>query len=214
MSLRRILIANRGEIAARITRTCRKLGIDTVLATSEIDRDSVPARLATRAVCIGPSHPTASYLRPEILVQAARGTGCDAVHPGYGFPVRARRFRASVRAERAGLHRADPRTARRRRRQAGGAHQGAGSRGAGGPGWRGDFGRRGTRAGAAHRPAAAGQGRGRRWWARHETHRALAGPRRRVAACRGGGGRRIRRRARVPGALHRAGAPRRSAGAR
>src|ERR1044072_8464012 len=85
MPIRRVLIANRGEIAARIIRTCRKLGIETVLATSEADRDSLPARLATRAVCIGPAHPTASYLRPEILVQAARGTGCDGVHPGYGF---------------------------------------------------------------------------------------------------------------------------------
>ena len=85
MSPRRILIANRGEIAARIARTCRKLGIETVLAASEVDRDASPSRLVTRTVCIGPSHPSASYLKPELLVQAALGTGCDAVHPGYGF---------------------------------------------------------------------------------------------------------------------------------
>ena len=85
MSIRRILVANRGEIAARIVRTCRKLDIETVLAASEADRDSLPARLATRTVCIGPAHPTASYLRPELQVQAALGTGCDAIHPGYGF---------------------------------------------------------------------------------------------------------------------------------
>jgi acetyl-CoA carboxylase, biotin carboxylase subunit len=85
LSIRRILVANRGEIAARIVGTCRKLGIETVLAASEADRDSLPARLATRTVCIGPAHPTASYLKPEVQVQAALGTGCDAVHPGYGF---------------------------------------------------------------------------------------------------------------------------------
>jgi acetyl-CoA carboxylase, biotin carboxylase subunit len=85
LSPRRILIANRGEIAARIARTCRKLGIETVLAASEVDRDASPSRLVTRTVCIGPSHPSASYLKPELLVQAALGTGCDAVHPGYGF---------------------------------------------------------------------------------------------------------------------------------
>ncbi len=61
------------------------LGIETVLAASEADRDSLPARLVTRTVCIGPAHPAASYLKPELLVQAALGTGCDAIHPGYGF---------------------------------------------------------------------------------------------------------------------------------
>jgi acetyl-CoA carboxylase biotin carboxylase subunit len=85
LTIRRILVANRGEIAARIVRTCRKLGIETVLAASEADRDSLPARLATRTVCIGPAHPAASYLKPELQVQAALGTGCDAIHPGYGF---------------------------------------------------------------------------------------------------------------------------------
>ncbi len=85
MSIRRVLIANRGEIAVRIARTCARLGIESVLAASEADRDSLPARLVTRAICIGPAHPTASYLKPELLVQAALGTGCDAVHPGYGF---------------------------------------------------------------------------------------------------------------------------------
>jgi acetyl-CoA carboxylase biotin carboxylase subunit len=85
LSIRRILIANRGEIAVRIARTCQRLGIETVLAASEADRNSMPARMVTRAVCIGPSHPSASYLKADLLVQAALGTGCDAVHPGYGF---------------------------------------------------------------------------------------------------------------------------------
>jgi acetyl-CoA carboxylase, biotin carboxylase subunit len=85
MAIRRILIANRGEIAARIIRTCRKLGIGTVLATSAADRDSVPARLADRVVCIGPARPSESYLKVETIVHAALGTRSDAIHPGYGF---------------------------------------------------------------------------------------------------------------------------------
>jgi acetyl-CoA carboxylase biotin carboxylase subunit len=83
--IRRILIANRGEIAVRIIRTCRELGIETVLAASEADRDSLPARLANRTVCIGPSRPMDSYLKVETIVQAALGTKSDAIHPGYGF---------------------------------------------------------------------------------------------------------------------------------
>ena len=85
MAIRRILIANRGEIAARIIRTCRALHIETVLAVSEADRDSVPAALADRTVCIGPARASESYLNPAIIVQAALGTQADAVHPGYGF---------------------------------------------------------------------------------------------------------------------------------
>ena len=84
-AIRRILIANRGEIAVRIIRTCRKLNIQTVLAASEADRDSLPARLADRTVCIGPARPTDSYLKVETIVHAARGTESDAIHPGYGF---------------------------------------------------------------------------------------------------------------------------------
>jgi acetyl-CoA carboxylase, biotin carboxylase subunit len=85
MTIRRILIANRGEIARRIIRTCRELGIECVLAVSEADRGSLPARLADRAVCIGPPRPADSYLRAATIVQAALGTGADAIHPGYGF---------------------------------------------------------------------------------------------------------------------------------
>jgi acetyl-CoA carboxylase biotin carboxylase subunit len=83
--VRRILIANRGEIAVRIIRTCRALGIETVLAASQADLDSVPARLATRTVCIGPARPADSYLKVETIVHAARATQSDAIHPGYGF---------------------------------------------------------------------------------------------------------------------------------
>ena len=85
MTIRRVFIANRGEIAARIIRTCRKLGLETVLSVSAADRDSLPARLADRAVCVGPSRPADSYLKVETIVHAALATGADAIHPGYGF---------------------------------------------------------------------------------------------------------------------------------
>jgi len=69
----------------RIIRTCRELGIETVLAASEADRDSMPARLADRTVCIGPARPTESYLKIETIVHAALGVQAQAIHPGYGF---------------------------------------------------------------------------------------------------------------------------------
>lgn len=84
-TIRRILIANRGEIAARIIRTCRQRGIETVLAASEADLDSMPARKADRTVCIGPARASESYLKIETIVQAALGVGAQAIHPGYGF---------------------------------------------------------------------------------------------------------------------------------
>lgn len=85
MAVRRVLIANRGEIAVRIIRTCRKLNIETVLAASAADRDSMPAHLADRTVCIGPARPADSYLKVETIVHAALATRSDAIHPGYGF---------------------------------------------------------------------------------------------------------------------------------
>ncbi|MFM9589153.1 acetyl/propionyl/methylcrotonyl-CoA carboxylase subunit alpha [Streptomyces scabiei] len=85
MILRRVLIANRGEIALRILRTCQRLGIEAVLAASDADLDSVPARLADRVVRLGPAPPAASYLDVDAVLAAARTAGADAVHPGYGF---------------------------------------------------------------------------------------------------------------------------------
>ncbi len=85
MILRRILIANRGEIAARILRSCRLLGIETVLAVSDADRDSLPARLADAVIRIGPAAPAESYLDVRAVVGAALAAGADAIHPGYGF---------------------------------------------------------------------------------------------------------------------------------
>jgi acetyl-CoA carboxylase biotin carboxylase subunit len=92
MIFRRILVANRGEIAVRIIRTCRSLGIEAVLAASEADLDTVPARLADRVICIGAAHSSASYLNADAIVAAARTVGADAIHPGYGFLSENRRL--------------------------------------------------------------------------------------------------------------------------
>jgi len=85
MPVTRVLVANRGEIAVRIIHACRGLGLQSVLAASQVDLDSLGAKLADRTVCIGPSSATQSYLDARLLVQAALSTGCDALHPGYGF---------------------------------------------------------------------------------------------------------------------------------
>ena len=85
MAISRVLVANRGEIALRVLRACQELGYGTVLAVSAADRDSLPAQVADRVVCIGPARSADSYLDVAAVVTAAVGTGCDAVHPGYGF---------------------------------------------------------------------------------------------------------------------------------
>jgi acetyl-CoA carboxylase biotin carboxylase subunit len=85
MMLRRILIANRGEIALRIIRTCERLGVETVLAASDADLDSVPAKRADRVVRLGPAAAAQSYLSVGAVIAAARAAAADALHPGYGF---------------------------------------------------------------------------------------------------------------------------------
>lgn len=82
---RRILIANRGEIAVRIIRTCREMNIETVAIYSTADRDALHVKLATRTVCVGPAKASDSYLNMKNILTAALETGCDAIHPGFGF---------------------------------------------------------------------------------------------------------------------------------
>ncbi len=85
MILRRILIANRGEIAVRILRTCRRLGIEAVIGVSDADRESAPARLADSVIRLGPAVAADSYLSVDAVLAAAVAAGADAIHPGYGF---------------------------------------------------------------------------------------------------------------------------------
>ena len=82
---KRILIANRGEIALRIIRCCREMDIETVLVYSTADKESLPVQLATYPVCIGPAHAKKSYLNQDAIIDIAKRTGCEAIHPGYGF---------------------------------------------------------------------------------------------------------------------------------
>jgi acetyl-CoA carboxylase biotin carboxylase subunit len=95
---KKVLIANRGEIALRILRACRTLGIEAVVAYSEADRDSLPVQLADEAICIGPADARRSYLSAPAVISAAIVTGCDAIHPGYGFLSEDDGFAEVVRA--------------------------------------------------------------------------------------------------------------------
>ena len=83
--LKRILIANRGEIALRVLRACREMDIETVAVYSEADAETLHVQLATQSVCIGPARAADSYLNQDALLTVAKATGCDGLHPGYGF---------------------------------------------------------------------------------------------------------------------------------
>jgi acetyl-CoA carboxylase, biotin carboxylase subunit len=85
MPIKRLFVANRGEIAVRILRTAHRLGIETVLGVSAADRETLGAEMAGRVVVLGPAPSKLSYLNPNLVVHAAKATGCDALHPGYGF---------------------------------------------------------------------------------------------------------------------------------
>ena len=82
---KKVLVPNRGEVALRIIQACRELGISTVVAHSRADAGGLPVQLADEAVCVGPARSRDSYLNVAAIVTAARFTGADAVHPGYGF---------------------------------------------------------------------------------------------------------------------------------
>ena len=83
--LKRVLIANRGEIALRVLRACREMGIETVAVYSQADAEALHVQLAGQAVCIGPAKAADSYLNQTALLTVAKSTGCDGLHPGYGF---------------------------------------------------------------------------------------------------------------------------------
>src|SRR5216683_3168699 len=85
LMFRKILIANRGEIALRVIRACREMGIRSVIAHSEADRNSLPVRMADERICIGPGASGKSYLNIPNIVSAALISNAEAVHPGYGF---------------------------------------------------------------------------------------------------------------------------------
>ena len=94
----KVLIANRGEIALRIHRACKELGISTVAVHSTADANAMHVRLADESVCIGPPSPTDSYLNIPAIISAAEITGADAIHPGYGFLSENARFAEIVTA--------------------------------------------------------------------------------------------------------------------
>src|ERR1051325_7989454 len=82
---KKVLIANRGEIALRVIRACREMGLESVAVHSTADADALHVKFADQAVCIGPPPSRQSYLNVPMIISAAEGTGADAVHPGYGF---------------------------------------------------------------------------------------------------------------------------------
>ena len=83
--IKKVLIANRGEIAVRIIRACKELGIESVAVYSEADKDALHVQLADEAYCIGPKLSKDSYLNTTNILSVAKKTGADAIHPGYGF---------------------------------------------------------------------------------------------------------------------------------
>ena len=95
----KVLIANRGEIAVRIIRACRELGVATVAVYSEADAESRHVTFADEAVCIGPPPAIRSYLQMDALITAAKTRGAQAIHPGYGFLAENERFSALCREE-------------------------------------------------------------------------------------------------------------------
>ena len=114
---KKILIANRGEIACRVIKTARRMGIKTVAVYSEADKDARHVELADEAVLIGPPPSRESYLVTDRIIAAAKSTGAEAIHPGLRLPVRERRVLEARRGGGAGVHRPEARVDRRDGRQ-------------------------------------------------------------------------------------------------
>ena len=114
---KRILIANRGEIACRIIKTARRMGIETVAVYSDADRDALHVEMADTAVPIGPPPAAESYLVIDKIVRACKKSGAEAVHPGYGFLSERAAFALSAGRSRHRVHRSEPQGDRRHGRQ-------------------------------------------------------------------------------------------------
>ena len=213
----KILIANRGEIALRIHRACKEMGIATVAVHSEADASAMHVRLADESVCIGPAPAAKSYLNIPAIIAACEITGAQAVHPGYGFLSRERPLRRDRRGARLHLHRAEARAhpddGRQDRRQGGREdrrHPGRARLGGRARHRRPRPSRRPSAIGfpVLIKAAAGGGGRGMKV---ARTPRGAAGGARHRAG-RGEG--RVRRRRGLPGALPGDAAPHRGAGDR
>ncbi len=214
--LKKVLIANRGEIAVRIIRTARRLGVKTVAVASEPDRRAPFAAMADELVEIGPGPATESYLRIDKIIAAAKSTGADAIHPGYGFLAENADFADAV--GKAGIKFIGPSPGRHAPH--GRQGRGQGDR-CGKPACRWCRAIRATIKPPRRwpgKPSASAtrddQGGGRRWRARHAARRARGGSRRgaRERTARGAG--RVRRCARADGEGDRRAAPHRGAGVR
>ncbi len=161
---KRILIANRGEIAVRVIRACRELGIETVAVYSDADRAALHVREADFAVAVGPAPAKESYLNTPRIIDAALQTKAEAIHPGYGFFSENAGFANAVVNAGYGVDRTAARRDSSHGRQGRGAQADGGGRGAGGPRLTGNAGERGRgpRAGGQDWIADHDQGRGRR----------------------------------------------------
>ncbi len=98
MKIKKILVANRGEIALRVMRSAREMGIKTVAVYSEADREALHVRYADEAVCVGPPPSSQSYLKIDKIISIAKSLGVDAIHPGYGFLSENAQFAEAVKA--------------------------------------------------------------------------------------------------------------------